>query len=281
LVSFQVMRNGACLRVSCCLGFPIMSVSLHSLRFENPNAPALVILHGLLGASRNWSTIAKALQDRFDVHALDLRNHGNSPHAESMRWTELCDDLQAYLDGQGLNEIHLMGHSLGGKIAMRYACQNPDVVQKLIIIDIAAKAYPPYHDNEFRAMKRIPVGELASRKEAEELLEPMVPDWAMRQFLLTNLVRDEATGAFKWQINLEALHASLSHIRQNPLLETDRYAGPSLLLRGANSDFIDDDDAGEMCHWFSHLREEVVPHAGHNVHVENRKGFLALLGEWL
>jgi pimeloyl-ACP methyl ester carboxylesterase len=258
-----------------------MSVSLHSLRFENPNAPALVILHGLLGASRNWSTIAKALQDRFDVHALDLRNHGNSPHAESMRWTELCDDLQAYLDGQGLNEIHLMGHSLGGKIAMRYACQNPDVVQKLIIIDIAAKAYPPYHDNEFRAMKRIPVGELASRKEAEELLEPMVPDWAMRQFLLTNLVRDEATGAFKWQINLEALHASLSHIRQNPLLETDRYAGPSLLLRGANSDFIDDDDAGEMCHWFSHLREEVVPHAGHNVHVENRKGFLALLGEWL
>lgn len=258
-----------------------MAVPLHSLRFENPAAPAFVILHGLLGASRNWSTIGKALQGRFDVHALDLRNHGNSPHAEAMRWTELCDDLQAYLDGQGLNEMHLMGHSLGGKIAMRYACQNPEVVEKLVIVDIAAKPYPPYHDNEFRAMKRIPVAELANRKEAEELLETMVPYWAMRQFLLTNLVRDEATDAFKWQVNLETLHASLPHLRQNSLLETDRYDGPCLLVRGANSDFIDGDDAEEMRHWFPHLREEIVPHAGHNIHVENRKGFLALLADWL
>jgi esterase len=258
-----------------------MAPQIYSLRFENSAAPALVILHGLLGASRNWSTIGKALQNRFDVHALDLRNHGNSPHAESMRWVELCDDLETYLEAQGLNEIHLMGHSLGGKIAMRYACQNADVVKKLIIVDIAAKAYSPYHDNEFRAMKRIPVDELASRREAEELLETMVPNWAMRQFLLTNLVRDEATGSFKWQVNLEALHASLPHIRQNPLLETDRYPGPCLLVRGANSDFIDLDDAEEMTHWFPHLREEIVPHAGHNVHVENRKAFLELLGDWL
>ncbi len=256
-----------------------MAVQLHSLRFENAGAPALIILHGLLGSSRNWTTIGRALQDRFDVHALDLRNHGSSPHADAMRWAELCDDLQAYLDEQGLNEIYLMGHSLGGKIAMRYACQNTDVVKKLIIVDIAAKPYPPYHDNEFRAMKRIPASELSNRKEAEELLETMVPNWAMRQFLLTNLVRDEATGAFKWQINLEALHASLPHLRQNSLLESDRYDKPVLLVRGANSDFIDDDDADEMRHWFSHLREEVVPSAGHNVHVENRKGFLEVLDE--
>lgn len=258
-----------------------MSVVLNALRFENPGAPGLVILHGLLGASRNWSTIGKALRVRFDVHALDLRNHGDSPHAEAMRWTELCGDLEAYLEEQGLNEIHLMGHSLGGKIAMRYACQNPEVAKQLIIVDIAAKAYPPYHDNEFRAMKRIPVGELTSRKEAEELLEPMVPNWAMRQFLLTNLVRDAATGAFKWQANIEALHASLPHIRQNSLLETDRYDGPCLLLRGANSDFIDDEDAEDMRHWFPRLQEAIVPRAGHNVHVENRKGFLEVLDEWL
>lgn len=258
-----------------------MPLKLDSLRFENPSAPALIILHGLLGSSRNWTTIGRALQDRFDVHALDLRNHGRSPHAEAMRWTELCDDLQVYLDEEGLNKVHLMGHSLGAKIAMRYACQNPDVVKKLIIVDIAAKAYPPYHDNEFRAMKRLPAGELASRKEAEELLERMVPNWAMRQFLLTNLVRDEATGAFKWQINLESLHASLPHIRQNSLLDTDRYHGPVLLVRGANSGFIEDGDAEEMRHWFSHLREGVVPSAGHNVHVENRVGFLAAIEEWL
>lgn len=258
-----------------------MSVKLHSLRYENANAPALVILHGLLGASRNWTTIGRALQERFDVHALDLRNHGSSPHAETMRWAELCADLQDYLDEQGLNTIHLMGHSLGGKIAMRYACQNEEVVEKLVVVDIAAKAYPPYHDLEFRAMKRIPAGELTSRREAEELLESMVPDWAMRQFLLTNLVRDKASGAFKWQINLEALHASLPHIRQNSLLESDRFDKPVLLVRGANSDFIDYEDAGEMQCWFSHLREEIVAGAGHNVHVENRSGFLEILNGWL
>ena len=258
-----------------------MAVKLHSLRFENAGAPALVILHGLLGSSRNWSTIGKALQARFDVHAVDLRNHGSSPHADAMRWAEMNDDLQAYLDLHSLNSVVLMGHSLGGKVAMRYACENPDVVAKLIIVDIAAKPYPPYHDNEFRAMKRIPTAELANRKEAEELLEPMVPSWPMRQFLLTNLVSDEATGAYKWQVNLETLHASLPHIRQNSLLETDRYDKPVLLIRGANSDFIEDDDAEDMQYWFSHLREEIVPSAGHNVHVENRKGFLEVLNHWL
>ena len=254
-----------------------MAVPLHSLRFENSAAPALVILHGLLGSSRNWSTIGKALQDRFDVHAVDLRNHGSSPHAGTMRWAEMSADLQAYLDRQNIESMILMGHSLGGKVAMRYACENPAVVKKLIIVDIAAKLYPPYHDNEFRAMKRIPTAELTSRKEAEELLEPMVEDWAMRQFLLTNLVRAEASDGFKWQVNLEALQASLPHIRQNPLLETDRYDQPVLLVRGANSDFIDDNDAEKMRCWFSHLREEIVPSAGHNVHVENREDFLKAL----
>ncbi|HKK19016.1 MAG TPA: alpha/beta hydrolase, partial [Opitutales bacterium] len=142
-------------------------------------------------------------------------------------------------------------------------------------------AYPPYHDREFRAMKSIAVGELGNRKEAEAALEPMVADWAMRQFLLTNLVRDEATGAFRWQANVEALHASLPHIRQNPLLETDRFQGPTLLVRGTKSDFIEEGDADEMRHWFPHLQEATIPKAGHNVHVENRAGFLALLGEWL
>ena len=190
-------------------------------------------------------------------------------------------DLNAYLDACGLDEMILMGHSLGGKVAMRFACEYPERVRKLVIVDIAAKSYPPYHDAEFRAMKSIAVGELASRKEAEQLLEPLVPNWAMRQFLLTNLVRDDATGAFKWQVNLEALHASLPHIRQNSLLATDRYNGPTLMVRGGKSDFIDDADASDMFHWFSHLREVIVPAAGHNVHVEDRKGFLSAIQEWL
>ena len=237
----------------------------------------LVILHGLLGASRNWTTIGRALAKGFDVHALDLRNHGNSPHVASMRWSELTDDVLAYLEANKLKRVTLMGHSLGGKIAMRFACEFPEAVQQLVIVDIAAKPYPPYHDAEFRAMKRIPVGELSNRKEAEELLEPLVPNWAMRQFLLTNLVRDDTTGIFRWQINLETLHASLPHIRQNSLLVTDRYNGPTLLIAGGKSDFVEEGDVDEMRHWFPHLKSVTVPNAGHNVHVEDRKGFLEAL----
>lgn len=239
------------------------------------------MLHGLLGSGRNWSTIARALEGDFAVHVVNLRNHGQSPHAESMRWSELVADLEAYRERAGLESMVLMGHSLGGKIAMRYACEYGERVKGLAVVDIAAKAYPPYHEAEFRAMKRLAVGDLLNRKEAEELLSAEVPDWALRQFLLTNLVRDEARGTFKWQINLEALHASLPHIRQNSLREEDSYAGPSLLVRGGKSDFVEDGDLERMRAWLPHLKEVLLPEAGHNVHVEDRAGFLQALRAWL
>lgn len=258
-----------------------MPLPLHSLRFENARAPKFVILHGLLGSSRNWTTIGKALQSDYDVHALDLRNHGNSPHADSMRWAEMLTDLKFYLETNSIEKCILMGHSLGGKVAMRFACEYPEIVEKLIIVDIAAKVYPPYHDAEFRAMKRITVGELSSRKEAEELLEPLVPDWAMRQFLLTNLVRDEQTGGFKWQVNLEDLHASLPHIRMNALSERDHYDGQAFLIIGGLSKFVEEGDLEAMRQWLPNVQSILVPNVGHNIHVEDRKGFLEALGEIL
>lgn len=255
-----------------------MTLKLHSLRVENPGAPTLVILHGLLGASRNWSSVIKDLGERFDVHALDLRNHGHSPHAESMRWEELSGDVRAYLERNELSKVVLLGHSLGGKVAMRLACRQPDRIGSLMIIDIAAKCYPPYHEAEFRAMKRIAVEELESRREAEELLAGSVKDWAMRQFLLTNLVRDPSGSGFRWQVNLEALYAGLPHIRQNSLDQTDQYPGPVLLVRGAKSDFIEDGDAEMMRHWFPHLQERTLP-LGHNPHIEDRNVFLELFDQ--
>ncbi|MGC6424950.1 MAG: alpha/beta fold hydrolase [Lentimonas sp.] len=256
-----------------------MAVKLNSLRFENPSKPALVILHGLLGASRNWSTIGKALKERFDVHALDLRNHGSSPHADTMRWSELIADLKQYFRDNDIQSCYLMGHSLGGKIAMKFACENPAQVKKLVIVDIATKAYPPYHDTEFRAMKRVPAGSVTNRKEAEELLKPMVPDWAMRQFLMTNLVSGEF--GYKWQINLEVLHASLQVLRQNSLKGDQSFNGQTLLIVGGKSDFVEDEDLKDMRDYFTSMKVVKLPNAGHNVHVEDRKGFLDALKGWL
>ena len=255
------------------------AVKLNSLRFENPKAPALVILHGLLGASRNWQTIGKALKDRFDIHILDLRNHGSSTHAETMRWSELTADLSAYLKAHELQNITLLGHSLGGKIAMKFACDHTALVKKLIIVDIAAKLYPPYHDNEFRAMKRVPAGALENRREAEELLKPMIPDWGMRQFIMTNLVKGEF--GLQWQCNLEVLHASLQILRQNSLANGDFYQGPTLLVSGGKSDFIKNGDVKDMREWFPNLKEVKLHKAGHNVHVDDRSGFLDALNQWL
>lgn len=252
-----------------------MALPLHALHLQNAGAPPMVILHGLLGSSRNWTTVGKRLQESFDVHLMDLRNHGGSPHADSMRWAELAGDVLAYLNGEGLDAPILLGHSLGGKVAMRLACDHPERVQRLVIADIAAKVYPPYHDAEFRAMRRIELEELGSRREAEQLLEPLVGDWAMRQFLLTNLIRDESTGGFRWAVNLEALHDSLPHIRQSPLNEGDCFNGPVLLMRGGRSGFIEDGDAETMRQWFPELREVVLPEAGHNLHFEDREGFIA------
>lgn len=240
-----------------------------------------MILHGLLGASRNWLTVARSLSEEFDLHLLDLRNHGQSPHSESMHWPELCADLALYLKTVRVAPVILVGHSLGGKIAMRFACEKPQSVDRLAVVDIAAKDYLPFHDIEFRAMKSIELGELDNRKEAEAALEPLVRDWAMRQFLLTNLTRDQSTGAFRWQANIKALHLSLPHIRKNSLREEDRYAGPSLLIRGEQSAFLEDGDCESMRKWIPHLEEIKIPKAGHNVHVENRAGFLEALRAWL
>lgn len=241
----------------------------------------MVILHGLLGASRNWVTIGKALAASYDVHLLDLRNHGASPHAGSMRWPELCADVVAYAEGAALGPLTLMGHSLGGKVAMRLACQAPELVKRLVIVDIAAKAYPPYHDTEFRAMKALSLAGLDSRKSADAALERSIPDWAMRQFLLTNLERNETTGAFRWQVNLEVLHAGLPHIRQSSLRDDDRFDGPALLIHGARSDFVEAGDVEAMRRWLPQMEAVSVEGAGHNVHVENRKGFLDALERWL
>ena len=258
-----------------------MSVDLKGEVLGSGQGPALVILHGLLGSARNWVAIARALERAYTVHLVDLRNHGQSPHAESMRWAELVSDLEAYRSREDLDSFILLGHSFGGKVAMRYACEYPGRVQGLVVVDIAAKAYPPYHEAEFRAMRQMAVEDLLNRKEADALLSAEVPDWALRQFLLTNLVRDEATGSFKWQINLEALHASLPHIRQNSLRAEDAYAGPSLLMQGGRSDFVVSGDFEAMQAWLPNLQVVSLLEAGHNLQVEDRAGFLDCLQEWL
>jgi pimeloyl-ACP methyl ester carboxylesterase len=238
--------------------------------------PPLVILHGMLGSSRNWQTTGRDLAGQFHVRALDLRNHGDSPHAGEMTYTAMVDDVIAWLDAQGLGRVTLLGHSMGGKVAMLLACRHPERVTALVVVDIAPKDYFwPAHRAEFAAMNELDLANLPSRAAAEQLLEVKVTDWAMRKFLLTNLV--QANGRWRWSINLPGLTAALATMEANPLEPTDRFAGLALFIAGGKSRYVTADDHTAIRRYFPAARIETLATAGHNPHVEMREAFVALV----
>lgn len=236
--------------------------------------PPLVILHGLLGSSRNWLTAGADLSAQHHVYALDLRNHGKSPHAPAMGYDDLVADVLAWMDAQDLAQVTLMGHSLGGKVAMLLACRHPERVGRLVVVDIAPRKYPSHaHRAEFSAMNELDLGSLQSRGEAELRFEARVENWAMRKFLVTNLERTQA-GGWGWQINLPALTAALPVLEGNPLLPEDRYTGPVLFVAGGKSRYIASTDHETIRHHFPVAEIITLADAAHNPHIETRPAFV-------
>lgn len=239
--------------------------------------PPLVILHGLLGSSRNWQTVGADLAAKFHVYALDLRNHGRSPHADEMSYGAMMNDVLAWLDAQAITKATFLGHSLGGKVAMLLACRHPARVTRLIVVDIAPKEYSlPAHHEEFTAMNELDLARLASRAEAERQFELRVPKWAMRKFLVTNLERD-ADGRWRWQINLPALTRALPEVEKNPLAPGDGYAGPTLFILGGKSRFVEAQDHETIRQYFPRARIETIAGAGHNPHMDEREAFVRVI----
>jgi pimeloyl-ACP methyl ester carboxylesterase len=234
----------------------------------------VVLLHGLLGSSRNWQTAAVRLAERHAVVALDLRNHGDSPHDRRMDYGSMAADVRAWADREGSDRIHLVGHSMGGKVAMRLACDDPGRVASLTVVDIAPRAYPPRWEREFAAMRRMPVSGLERRSEAEAWLEEDIRDWAFRKFLVSNLERDPG-GGFRWRVNLEILEGALPELFRQVPEGGEGYAGPTLFMRGAGSRFVSENDRPMMARFFPDYRLETVEGAGHNVHFDQPDRFAA------
>lgn len=255
-------------------------VELFSRDLGGEGNPPLVVLHGLLGSSRNWLGAGAALAGQWHVHALDLRNHGKSPHAGTMSYADLVGDVLAWMDRHGLARVDLMGHSMGGKVAMILACRHPERVNRLIVVDIAPK---PYHSAgsraEFAAMHEVNLAEIKSRTEAELKMESRVADWAMRKFLTTNLERTEA-GGWRWSIHLAGITAALPELESDPLSEEDGFAGPVLFLIGGKSRYVAAADHAEIRRHFAGAEIQVMPEAGHNPHMQSREDFVRRLAEW-
>ena len=250
-----------------------MTVKLTSRELGGSGSP-IIVLHGLLGSSRNWQSAGAALALRGPrVIALDLRNHGDSPWADGCRVPDMAEDVVAWIKEAGIAPVHLLGHSLGGKVAMRLAVEHPELVSRLTIVDIAPRVYAPRFMAEFEAMRSVNLSTLKSRRDAESALEAKISNWALRQFILTNLSQGP-TGDWLWKVNLDALERGLPGIQENPLLPGQSYAGPTRLIRGGQSNYVLDEDIPGFLQYFPNGDIVTLPESGHNPHFDARSGFL-------
>lgn len=184
-------------------------------------------------------------------------------------------DVLAWMDSQQLTRVTLLGHSMGGKVAMLLACRHPEQVERLVVVDIAPKDYFwPGHRQSFVAMNELNLGDLRSRAEAELRFEARVTSWPMRKFLTTNLERS-AEGQWFWQINLPAITTAVSELEKNPLREGDRFAGPVRVIAGGKSNYIEPPDHGVIRRHFPAAEIVTVTSSGHNPHMETREAFVA------
>jgi esterase len=270
--SAELAEAGIALVVRTRLGAVVLTLFHRDL--GGAGKPPLVVLHGLLGSSRNWLTTGGDLTAQYHVWALDLRNHGKSPHGTSMDYATMVDDVLAWLDAQGLSKVALMGHSMGGKVAMLLACRHPARVERLVVVDIAPKDYLSHaHRAEFAAMNELRLDTLQSRGEAELRFEARVSDWAMRKFLTTNLERTEA-GFWQWSINLPVITAALPLLESSPLADDDRFTGAVVFVTGGKSSYVQEADLPTIRRNFAQARIHCIASSGHNPHMETRAEFV-------
>lgn len=242
--------------------------------------PPLAILHGLFGSGRNWTTIARHLSASRRVIALDLRNHGASPWEVSMDYVEMADDVRATLRARGHRRYALLGHSMGGKVAMTEALRHGPEIERLVVVDIAPVTYPPHHLGLVQAMRALDLGAVARRSDADARLAAAVPDAAERGFLLQNLVFDE--GRARWRINLPAVEREMPGLAGFPAMpDGAAYDGPALFVAGARSEYLPRDDEPAVRRLFPRAAVERIADAGHWVHAEQPQAFLAVVERFL
>jgi esterase len=252
-------------------------MKLHFRAFGD--GPPLIILHGLLGSLDNWVSVAHQLAIDFRVFLLDLRNHGRSPHAEAFTYDTMAEDVRRFLADQGIKAANLLGHSMGAKVAMRFAQLHPDAVWKLVVVDMSPREYPPRYDTLLDAMHALDLSAFQRRDEVDHALRAAVPDQTVRLFLLKNLGRNTA-GRLLWKPNLASIRANYANVRAT-LPTATQVERPTLFIRGENSDYVRDDDFRLICKLFPRAAMLTIPAAGHWVHADAPDRFTAVVRDFL
>jgi pimeloyl-ACP methyl ester carboxylesterase len=237
----------------------------------------IVILHGLFGSSDNWLSIAKVLSETHKVYTVDQRNHGQSPHSDEFNYPMMADDLKGFIEEHQIVNPIIIGHSMGGKVAMQFAVNNPAMLEKLIIVDIGPKAYPVHHDRILEGLCALPMADLKSRGDADKHLAEYVSDMGTRQFLLKNIGRNSE--GFFWKINLSVIRDNIEIIGHG--LQGDTFDKPTFFINGKNSNYIVKGDQALIEEHFPNVEFSTIENAGHWVHAEQPADFLKVVMEFI
>lgn len=259
----------------------LSSVNLAFKQYSDAGPP-LLVLHGLFGSQSNWGWHNKQLAETHSVYGLDLRNHGDSHHSERLDYPVMAADLALFIEQHQLTGCAILGHSMGGKVAMQLALNSPELVSRLLVVDIAPVAYGEKADGHLRViagMRSLDLPNLASRREAESMLAEHIEDSSTRQFVLTNLIRGEA-GGYRWRLNLDAIEANYDRLREKPGM-TAPYTGPTLFVKGALSNYIQAQHESEILEQFPAAEVKIIMGAGHWVHAEKPQALQKIVADFL
>ena len=261
----------------CSSEVSVSTVALHYMEMGPEQASdslPLVVIHGLLGSADNWRTHVKAWQQHRRVIAVDLRNHGRSPHADGMTYSEMTHDVLALMDRLSIDKAHVLGHSMGGKVAISLASLAPERVASLVVADIAPVVYQHGHDDVFAALQEVEKGQPANRRDADALLAKHVNSRPIRLFLATNLQRssDKEAPHMSLRVGLAQIMRGYPDIVAVPAGDS-AYEGPGLVLRGAESDYGSDEKIPAVKEWLPKARIVTIKEAGHWLHADQPQAF--------
>jgi len=239
----------------------------------------LIILHGLFGSSDNWHSLGRRWGKHFQVFVLDQRNHGSSPHESAMNYEEMSQDLFQFISQQRLGPVHIVGHSMGGKVGMLFASSHPDLVEGLVVLDIGIEKVVGKHETILKMFDSMDPTEYTSRGEVGSRIDELINSTAISQFLQKNILR-RLDGSLAWKFNH---HALLEHYNDLTMaLELDQpYIGQILFVRGGDSDYLEDSLTPEILDTFPLARLETIEGAGHWLHADKPAELFSLVLEFM
>ena len=242
----------------------------------------LIILHGLFGSSDNWQTLGKKIAEDYQVFLVDQRNHGHSPHDEEFTYSHMAADLQEFIEDHYLDDVILVGHSMGGKTVMTYALMDESRISKMVVVDIGPKQYPMHHQTILEGLHTLDLSVDNTRRKADEKLQQYIPEVGVRQFLLKNLYwveNESGDRQLGWRINIPVISREMENIIGG--LDSEQIITDTLFIRGERSNYILEDDYDSILMQFPNAIIRTFDGVGHWVHAEAPQQFYSTLMEFL